>query len=88
MHGQKIGGVIQIPNERQFMAYQPIELVRHTIGKPRMRPAPSQFFQKLLRGEHGIEGIFRILIGQLIEREITRRQELFNIGQRLRIIGE
>ena len=53
-----------------------------------MRPVPGQFFQKLLRGEHGVKRIFRILIGQLIKREITRRQELFNIGQRLRIIGE
>ena len=56
------------------------QFIRHTIGNRACAPIP--FFQ-LLRGEHGVEGIFRILIANSSSRNPP--PELFNIGQRLRI---
>ena len=70
------------------MANKPVELLRHAVGKPRMGALPCQFFQKLLRAELRVKRIFGILIGQLIKRKITRIQNLLNVTQGLRIIGE
>ena len=61
MHGQKIGGVVQLPNQLQLMSQQITNLgvdVR-TITLP--RPDPGQLFQFLLRCpplRHRFSGVF------------------------------
>ena len=75
VHGEEIGRVAHLCDEREFMADRGGNSVGHACGIAECRARPGKGFERLLLAGKPLAQFIGIFIGQLIEREGEAAQE-------------
>jgi hypothetical protein len=79
---------LQLLDEAQFVSEDRRHFIGHPFGMTLGRTFPGEPFERRLRREAGHRRFFRILIGELVEREAAARGDVNRARQRLGIAAE
>ena len=76
MHGEEVGRVIELPDQRQLMREGLADLVGDALGIARGGAVPGQVDERVLRRREARAHLLGIFVAQLVERERQRSVEL------------
>ncbi|MDR8761997.1 hypothetical protein FEP90_03694 [Burkholderia multivorans] len=83
VHRQKVWLVLQLGNQVQLVFDLLLHLERHTVGKAPLRTDPRFLLQIRARRQARRHDLVRIFVFQLIEREVTAREDRERFGERV-----
>ena len=81
MHGQEIGRILDLADQRQFLLRAVDDLGRRAIGIAPVQPLTRQAFQTVLRGL-AVLGLIGVLVAQIAKAERTRPRDVHAAADR------
>ncbi len=88
VNGEKIGRVIELFDQRQFLGDEVAHLFRRALRVASRQSAAGQLLQPFLRRPAGRSRLVGIFVSKLAQMEIRLREKARGFGHRIRRVGE
>ncbi len=88
MDGEEVAGVVEFGDDGEFVADQPLDLLRHAFGIAQHGALPGEAFELGLRLQARLGRLVGIVVLELRQREAEALGEADRLGDRLRVTAE
>ena len=86
--GEEVAGVVEFGDDGEFVADQPLDLLRHAAGIAQRRALPGEAFELRLRLQARLGRLVRVVVLELRQREAEALGEADRLGDRPRVAAE